>query len=135
MVSKKLEDITEEEIIEFADKYLGEYKEVGNELKIKECPYCGRKHKFYLNVKSGKFICQSGNCGEVGTIFKLMHKFGLKVNFKQSLSNPVKHDTVLTLTPKEQSEFKPMTEDMYKWWSLRGISKERRDKSISRISR
>ncbi len=115
-------------ITEFAEKHLGQYKEKGKELIVKKCPFCGReKYKFYLNKETGKFICFSGSCNETGTILKLKHKFGLKVNFKETISNNVEADKVLNLSEAEQREFKPMNDDLYLWWEQRGISKETLD--------
>jgi len=113
------------DIRQFADKYLGNWKPAGKELKVHECPFCGRRRwKFYVNSATGKFFCQSGSCNESGTFIKLQHKFGLKVDFKKSISNEVKADKVLYIPPSEQAKFAMMTDDMYKWWSERGISKE-----------
>lgn len=112
-------------IIEFAEKYLGEFKVTGKELKIKKCPFCNReKEKFYINTETGMFICHSGSCNESGSFIKLQHKFGIKVNFKESLENSVNKKTVLKLTLQEQNQFKKMSDEMYNWWLNRGISKE-----------
>ena len=116
--------MTEMTALQFAEKYLGEHKLVGKEIKAKQCPFCGKeKWKFYVNTENGNFFCQSGSCNAGGSFLRLKHKFGLEVKFKESLSNKIRTETVLTITPEKQKEYVPMTAEMYKWWVDRGITK------------
>lgn len=112
------------EIEELVKNKLGEYKTAGNEYKIKTCPFCGRSNwKFYLNSKTGLFHCKSGSCDEKGSFPKLLHKFGIKTNFKQSNKYET-NETVLKLTPEDQKEFVELNENQIEWFKNRGISKD-----------
>jgi hypothetical protein len=67
--------------IEFADKYLGEYKVRGSEIVPKYYPYChgGQnrdKESFALNIDKLTFNCKRGSCGVSGTFSKLRSDFG-----------------------------------------------------------
>ena len=43
-------------LIEYVTENLGEYKQHGEEINLKECPFCGKsKWKFYLNRKNGLY--------------------------------------------------------------------------------
>lgn len=114
------------DVLKFAEKYLGEFKIRGKEVNIKKCPYCGKeKWKFYINKNTGLFKCQSGSCQASGGFFKIQHKFGIKVKFKESITNIENGNTdgILHIDKQKQLEFKVMTDEMYDWWNKRGISK------------
>lgn len=57
-------------------------KVTGNEYKGK-CPFCG-KPKFYVNIKSGKYICFSGSCRRKGHISSILGEY--KVDFDEVFS-------------------------------------------------
>jgi twinkle protein len=81
---------SKKQILEFANKHLGQYKIKGNEIVVKKCPYCGKeKEKFSINTEKGLFQCFSGSCRETGHISKLYFKFGEKSNLS---FNPKKVD-------------------------------------------
>lgn len=115
------------EIIEFANQYLGEYRTKGKELQIRVCPFCGKdKWKFYLNSETGLFHCKSGSCDERGSFHKLLHKYGIETNFRESAKYKT-YDKVLSLTVEEQKEFKSLNDKMYEYWKSRKISKNTLD--------
>lgn len=51
----------------------GKARENSNHI-ITTCPYCNKEKHFYINKKTQLFDCK--RCGEVGNIFKLLHKLG-----------------------------------------------------------
>lgn len=61
-------------MIEKLLKELGTYKTTSNQYLFDKCPYCGKKHKFYMNTLNHLWDCKS--CGENGNINKLLKKFG-----------------------------------------------------------
>lgn len=65
------------DIFNFVSKHLGEHKIRGKEIKVKTCPFCGRKEKFSINYEKGFYQCFSGHCREVGSIGMLYRKYGL----------------------------------------------------------
>lgn len=60
---------------------LGEYRERGDELVVKECPFChGTKddaYKFSINKESGMYHCPRASCDAKGNIITLQKYFGL----------------------------------------------------------
>lgn len=67
--------------LEFARKYLGEFKIKGDEIIPRFCPYCnGGQHKdkdtFALNVENHLFKCLRGSCGRQGSFKTLLRDFG-----------------------------------------------------------
>jgi DNA primase len=51
-----------------------------------KCPFCS-KNKFYVNIKSGKYICFSGSCAKKGHIASILGNFQVDINevFNKSL--------------------------------------------------
>ena len=41
------------DIFNFVSKHLGDHKIRGKEIKVKTCPFCGRKEKFSINYEKG----------------------------------------------------------------------------------
>jgi KaiC/GvpD/RAD55 family RecA-like ATPase/5S rRNA maturation endonuclease (ribonuclease M5) len=59
-----------------------DYSDSGvDQLQIRPCPLCNNSEKFYINVsgesKDGLWDCKK--CGEAGNLFKLMEKFGDRI--------------------------------------------------------
>lgn len=68
---------------ELADLYLGEYKDKGNEVNAKNCPFCGpnpkrdNQYKFFMNKETGAYKCYRENhCGAEGGFKDLLEHFG-----------------------------------------------------------
>ncbi len=66
---------------EFAQAHLGEFKQHGNEIIPKYCPFCGGgprrdKYSFALNVINKTFNCKRGSCGRQGHFTELCREFG-----------------------------------------------------------
>ena len=52
-------------------------KQVGNELMLKECPYCHeREGNFAINLHTGAFNCKRASCGAKGNMLTLHRDFG-----------------------------------------------------------
>ena len=68
--------------IELAQRYLGEHKIVGYEIKPKLCPFCkgGNNGKdtytFALNIDTGAWNCLRGSCMVSGSFNQLLKEFG-----------------------------------------------------------
>lgn len=65
------------DIFNFVSKFLGEHKVTGKEIKVKICPFCGRKEKFSINYDKNVYQCFSGHCREKGSIGELYRKYGM----------------------------------------------------------
>ncbi|MGL5723324.1 toprim domain-containing protein, partial [Cetobacterium sp.] len=58
-------------VLEYINSKGWEYKLHGKEALLKECPFCGGKDRFNVNIETGQYICNRQNsCGAKGT-FKL----------------------------------------------------------------
>jgi len=72
--------------IEFADKYLGQYKIKGDEILPLYCPECRGglhhdKHTFALNMDKHTYNCLRGSCGARGTFDELCKKYGERTDY------------------------------------------------------
>lgn len=72
--------------IDFARKYLSDYKIKGDEIIAKICPICGGgkhrdKNTFYLNIKNHTFICHRGSCGAAGSFNGLCKEYGERADY------------------------------------------------------
>ena len=69
---------------ELADKVLGEYRIKGNEINVKECPFCKPQSndnlwKFYVNLETGVYDCKRKNkCNASGSFYELCKFFNLE---------------------------------------------------------
>lgn len=107
-------------------KTKGEFKTKGKEAVFNSCIFCGRKHKLYVNIETGNYICFSANCNEKGNIYYLAEKENIKIddidinnnNKKEKVINDF--DTELELNPYD---FEFSTE-MIEYFAKRGITKE-----------
>ena len=69
------------EPIDFARRYLGEFKQHGNEIIPTYCIFChGGEHRdkfsFALNVEKHTYNCKRGSCGKQGHFSQLCKEFG-----------------------------------------------------------
>jgi twinkle protein len=107
-------------VIELAEKHLGEYKQRGEELNIKTCPFCGRdKWKFYLNSVTGKYKCFSGSCNAGGEFVRLEEKFGVKLKLEER-----KKENKTNIVKINENDFTFKSKTMLDYAEKRGISKE-----------
>lgn len=86
--------------INFARKYLGDYKVKGAEIVPTLCPYCHGgghrdKYTFALNMERHTFNCRRGSCGKQGHFSQLLRDFG------EQPDNPV------NLPPARRNYIKP----------------------------
>ena len=63
----------------FAHWYGARTKQIGDELRFAECPYCkGRGHDkdtFAINLHTGQFKCLRAGCGVTGNMLTLSRDF------------------------------------------------------------
>ena len=68
-------------------KYIGADIQVkGEEVNFLYCPFCkGGEHrdknKFFINTKTGQFICHRGSCGKKGSFYTLAKEVGFPLDF------------------------------------------------------
>lgn len=109
----------------FAHWYGARTKQIGDELRFAECPYCkGRGHDkdtFAINLHTGQFKCLRAGCGVTGNMLTLSRDFDF------SLGNEVDE----YYRPKKQyRSFKPLAEPIkpkapaVAYLESRGISEE-----------
>ncbi len=100
---------------EFARAHLGEFKQHGNEIVPKYCPFCQGgpnkdKNSFALNVAKMTYNCKRGSCAEQGHFTQLCKRFGVEADREPGYENyrPVpkvykKPETVIE-TPRQKVE-------------------------------
>lgn len=118
-------------MIDFARNYFGEYtiKTSGQDEKLIPtlCPLChggssGKdKHTFCLFLNNGTFVCKRGSCGRHGRFEELAKELsGQDVKISRS----VQKQTSAKQFVLPSSEVFPPTEEIYKYFELRKISRE-----------
>ena len=66
-----------EDAIRFAQEQGIRWKEHGDELRLKVCPYCGKEEGFFaINLNTGAFNCMRASCGAKGNMITLHEDFG-----------------------------------------------------------
>ena len=60
----------------------------GEEVGFLYCPFCKGgehrdKHTFYINTKTGKFICHRGSCGKQGSFYTLAKEVGFPLDLSR----------------------------------------------------
>ena len=126
-----MDEQSRRQMIEFADKYFGEYKlkQTGADDKLipELCPLChggssGKdKHTFCLFLNNATFVCKRGSCGRHGRFEELVKELsGEEIKIKRS-----------GLAPKSEKQFvmpsvpvSDPTEEIYKYFELRKISRQ-----------
>jgi archaellum biogenesis ATPase FlaH len=64
-------------VLDYVDEKGWQYRLSGDELIIKDCPYCGKRDwKFYINQKTRLFLCFHASCATKGHISKLKKHVG-----------------------------------------------------------
>jgi twinkle protein len=109
---------------EFAYLHLGEFKQKGNEIVPKYCPYChggerNDKESFALNTENLTFNCKRSSCDKSGTFHQLCKDFGEEAdreNFE------LVHRPKKVYKPPE-STVSPATKKVEDYLRLRGFSK------------
>lgn len=101
-------------VLEYIHSKGWEYKLHGKEATLKECPFCGGKDRFNVNIENGQYICNRQNsCGAKGT-FKLGdNKKSVEKKENPNLDKIVKEFESLTGKTK-----------MLEYMKNRGISQE-----------
>lgn len=127
-----INDETRQQILNFAQDYLGEFqiKTSGRDEKLIPtlCPLChggssGRdKHTFCLFLNNGTFVCKRGSCGRHGRFEELVKELsGKEISIKRNSPMTKKSEKQYVLP---SSEVFPPTEEIYQYFELRKISRE-----------
>ena len=87
------------EPIEFFNKYINDFKTVGNELTAKYCPFCdgGQKNDTYtfsLNKDNLAYQCLRGSCGVKGKYVQLVNNFAPDLIVSKKEYKPIVVETV-----------------------------------------
>ena len=78
-------ELKQSDIFDFARFVGAEYKQKGDELFFKLCPYCGGgpshhdKNTFAINLVNGSFNCKRSSCGRTGNMITLHRDFGFSL--------------------------------------------------------
>lgn len=126
-----MEQSSRDKIISFADQYLGEYKikqkSGGDEIIPRLCPLChgGSNQKdtdtFALSIDKGVFVCKRGSCGRHGRFEELAKEItGESVQIARAFTGKSKKKDYCL----PETELKPVTDEIYKYFESRGISRE-----------
>ena len=76
------------EPIDLVENYMGQHKVKGNEINVRECPFCKPQKndnlwKFYVNRETGAFDCKRAKkCGASGSFYDLAKHFGVEDKIK-----------------------------------------------------
>lgn len=109
------------DILQFAEKYLGIFKNGTNELKVKKCPFCGKeKEKFYVNINTGSYFCHSGSCNAKGNFERLKEKFGVETAIKFKEKKEIKK----SIKELNKDDYELNNSKMINYLQGRGISQE-----------
>lgn len=121
-------------ILEFADRHLKPYelkkKGDGTEEIIPEyCPFChggahGDKKSFALSLDYGVYVCKRGSCGQRGRFDALCEHFGEQPAEKLFVQ---KKDTLFAkkaFDMPRMDDLLPATENIYRYFASRKISKD-----------
>lgn len=124
--------------IEFADKYLGQYKKIrnrnGEELVFKTCPFCGggQHHDvdtFAINIEKHTYNCLRGKCAERGTFKELAEKYGEQADYylewlkENNMEYKKSNQEIKNYTPPKLI-LENINNDIVSYYKNRGISKE-----------
>lgn len=79
-------ELKQSDIYGFANSAGAEYREKGNELLFKYCPYChggqnNDKNTFSINMEKGTFKCFRASCGMQGHFVELCRDMGYPLDF------------------------------------------------------
>jgi len=114
------------DVITFARRYLGQFKQHGNEIQPVYCPFCHGgnnkdKYSFAINIDKETFNCKRGSCARQGHFNQLLKEFGEETNrssnyeiYKPAKKHYKKPATIIE-TPKDKVE---------KYLTLRGFTKD-----------
>lgn len=119
------------QMISFADQYFGEYKirQSGQDEKLipQLCPLChggssGKdKNTFCLFLNNGTFVCKRGSCGRHGRFEELAKELaGQDVHIARA--SPARKSEKQFVLPS--SQVSPPTEEIYRYFERRKISRE-----------
>lgn len=112
-----------EDALRFARERGYKYKIIGDEMRLRQCPYCKStkdKDTFAINLITGQFNCKRSTCGAHGNMITLHRDFGF------SLGNYVDEyfdrSRPFRIFPRRE---KPVPKDKaVEYLALRGISKD-----------
>jgi twinkle protein len=76
-------------IKDYLKKWAWAYKEApDDELQVKICPFCGKEdEKFYINYKTGMWLCHHASCGQSGSWYKLLREIGETLPIREVFSD------------------------------------------------
>ncbi len=117
---------------EFARTYLHEWKQHGNEIIPKYCPYCHGgerqdKETFALNINKLTFNCKRGTCGKQGTFSQLCRDFGEHASdWRYEMQKPApksykKPEAVVNPAKKKVEDYLKLRGFSKKTWERRGV--------------
>ena len=109
---------------ELAEKYFGEHKLAGSEVRPKYCPFCGggKSHDTYtfsMHVDTGAYNCKRGSCSVSGAYVQLMKHYGMDVSRAFELQKPAPK----TYTPPKVTAAH-VSNKVEKYLAGRGFSKK-----------
>ena len=121
----------EAEAKEIADKYFGDYTQVGEEIKVRFCPFCkGGEHRdkytFYLNMEKGVYNCHRGSCGKSGTFNQLCDYLG-EPNVRPTYATSTIGVKEKKYNKPDAAKLRPVTQKIIDYFACRKISKETLD--------
>lgn len=120
------------DVFEFANKHLGQWKQRGEEIVPKYCPYCfgGAHHDketFALNINKLTFNCKRGSCGRTGTFQQLCRDFGEKADseleWEKNKNFEIKKQPK-KVYKKPTTTLNPVTKTVEEYLSKRGFSRQ-----------
>lgn len=119
--------ITQDQIIELCDKYIGEYRIRNGQAVAQYCPFChgGESEDtetFSVGLYNGAFSCLRGSCSKKGSFRELCEYFGERLK-SDNIRTPHQRVKKTYVLPSSEN-WRPMTEEILAYFDKRKISKE-----------
>lgn len=119
-------------VIDLADKYLFPYeikqKPHGDELIPEFCPFCNGgsrqqdKKTFAVSLNNGCYVCKRGSCGKRGNLLSLAEFFHENIRVSSKNAESFLNASKSYVLPSVK--MLPCTEEIYKYFESRKISRE-----------
>jgi twinkle protein len=96
---------TDPDIKRYLTRKKWDVREDNTQYVIKKCPFCGSAEwKFYINKKTGQYICFKSSCSETGNLYRLKKSLGDLDNIERISPSDEKVD------PEKQSYYEKRLE-------------------------
>ena len=117
-------------VIDLANKHFEDFKIRNGQVVPTYCPFCGGgdshdKNTFAVGLYNGAYQCLRGSCGVKGSFRQLKEHYGeLYDDFEDARVLPIAPLKKKSFDLPDESDLKPLTDEITTYFALRGISEE-----------